>query len=84
MEATDEQGGVDDEVKRHADCDKTRKLKILDSHASQLAEHFDSVQIIVTDFCPQTGTGSMEVGRGNYYARYGSVREWMRDEDRRK
>lgn len=55
-----------------------RKNKIVNNHAASLAEHFDYVQIITTDYCGQTGTGIYESGRGNFYGRRDAVKEWLR------
>ena len=52
-------------------------LAMLEGHASQIMEHFDTVQIIATRHNPETGTGLAHVGRGNHYARVGACREWM-------
>lgn len=51
--------------------------------AESLGEHFDSVQI----FCSRHESGSHDgtirviKGCGNWFARYGQVREWMIRED---
>lgn len=45
----------------------------------RLMEHFDTVQIIATkkDQEPlSAGTDAFWFGQGNWYARYGSVKEW--------
>lgn len=49
---------------------------ILKQHALQLVEHFDSVQIVCTKR-HQSGTLIVPRGEGNWYARYGSVRDWV-------
>jgi hypothetical protein len=56
---------------------------ILRSHVAQLAEHFDSVQVVATAFCAQTGTDTFVAGEGNYYARLGATEGWVRRERRR-
>lgn len=58
--------------------------EILKRHALQLVEHFDSVQIIATKR-HQAGTLIVPRGEGNWYARYGSVRDWVlrQEEDSR-
>lgn len=50
------------------------------NQALLLTEHFDSVQIIVTVRNEDGTTGLFAVGNGNIYARYGSVRDWLRDQ----
>jgi hypothetical protein len=58
------------------------KSEIVESHASQLAEHFDSVQIICTNV-ESGSTMTYATGRGNFYARHGSVTEWaMRENEK--
>jgi hypothetical protein len=55
----------------------------LDKAASLLAEHCDSVRIIVTldDLDKEGGSHRRSIGRGNYYAQYGSVVKWLQDQD---
>lgn len=47
--------------------------------AEQLGEHFDTVQIFVTrhESGEKGGTLHNQSGVGNWYARYGQVREWV-------
>lgn len=56
--------------------------------ASQLGEHFDTVQIFASKHDPAEadGTVTLNYGVGNWYARYGQVIEWTikHDEDARK
>lgn len=55
-----------------------REMQILRSHALQLHEHFESVQIIVTRHdVEEDGTVLAHHGEGNWFARYGSVKEWL-------
>lgn len=66
------------------DGEADRDMKILASHAAQLAEHFESVQIIVTKNTEEgDGTVLAHQGAGNWFARYGSVREWLIKTDTR-
>lgn len=52
--------------------------KIVQEAASTLGEHFDSVQIFVTRHeASDGGTIRAIEGRGNWFARYGQVREWV-------
>jgi hypothetical protein len=48
-----------------------------------LGEHFDSVQIFATRHESTTldGTLSITKGTGNYFARYGQIREWILEQD---
>ena len=67
--------------------DTERKLAILDKHCIQLSEHFDSVQIIATQFSPDSGTRIISKGFGNWYANVGAVSDWLdskREETRRQ
>lgn len=44
-----------------------------------LGEHFDSVQVFVTRYMPAEvdGTRNLNIGVGNWFTRYGQVREWL-------
>ncbi len=55
---------------------KERDHKVLDSVLAGLSEHFDNVQIIATR-SDGTDTLVIDRGTGNWYARYGAVREWI-------
>ena len=58
------------------------ELAIVKSHANQLAEHFESVQIFVTRHIgDEQGTVRINYGSGNAFARYGQVRQWLIQED---
>ena len=48
-----------------------------------LGEHFDSVQIFATRHEPATHRGTINVccGEGNYFTRYGQVKEWSIRQD---
>lgn len=59
---------------------EARHMRILDAHAAGLMEHFDSVQIIATKRLGGS-TVNAASGGGNFYARYGSVREWLIRQD---
>lgn len=53
--------------------------RIVTQSIGRLMEHFDSVQVFVTKHCPagkDTHTASFVKGDGNWYARYGQVKEW--------
>ena len=60
-------------------------IKTVDAHIDQLMEHFDSVQIMVTRHMPTELDGTVQISRGagNWYARYGQVREFLIIEDER-
>lgn len=50
--------------------------KILDDFCRKLGEHFDSVQIMVSD-TDTNGTRSFRRGIGNWYARQGMAHEFI-------
>lgn len=59
--------------------DKQRVQAALDS----LSEHFDAVQIFATRY-EMGGEGmtvNVQMGSGNWFARYGHVGEWMIKQD---
>lgn len=59
--------------------EKLALRELIDKHASDLAEHFDSVLIL----CTKHGDGSVSdsagfsTGRGNLYAQIGQAHEWL-------
>ena len=57
-----------------------RCLDLLRSQALQMMEHggFDAVQLFATKHDPAGGgTIVLHYGEGNWYARYGQVKEWV-------
>lgn len=59
-------------------------MKIIKSHAIQLTEHFDSVQIFVTRMTEdQDNIIGASTGEGNWYARFGQVVEWVEQQNER-
>jgi hypothetical protein len=72
----------DDTADEDNDRNKRIDMGILKSHAAQLAEHFDSVLIIATKYRPAGGgTSHSSYGEGDWYARYGAARAWLKNED---
>ena len=61
-------------------ADKDQDLELLQKAIDTLGEHFDSVQIFATRH-DTDGTKSIQKGCGNWFARYGQVREWMLKEE---
>ncbi len=57
------------------DEDRDRLKKSL----NELSEHFDSVQILCTRYKggDDGGTVNISMGTGNWFARYGQMREWL-------
>jgi hypothetical protein len=54
-------------------------LERLKAAAESLGEHFDTVQIFATrhEAGEKNGTVHLKWGTGNWFARYGQVREWV-------
>jgi hypothetical protein len=73
---------------RMEDAEKVELARVA-AHCDQLAEHFDTVQIFVTrnadNETEEEGTVNIQLGRGNWFARYGQVHQWIvkSDEDAR-
>lgn len=65
--------------------DAKRASAHVDRVLAQLSEHFDTVQIIATQYHPgpRGETRWVNGGIGNYYARCGSVRMWLVQQERR-
>lgn len=59
--------------------EKNRTLDIVKKHAAMLSEHFDTVQIFCSkhDMKNVDGTAGIVWGTGNWFARYGHIKEWM-------
>lgn len=74
-ESSDDESGKPSEEKRH--------YAMVVGCAARLSEHFDSVQIICTRRDKSGGTPLTHAGKGNWYAREGSVREWLTVMDQR-
>lgn len=62
-----------------------RELAMIQQHVDALGEHFDTVQIFVSrhDMAVEEGTISANRGSGNWFARFGQVREWLVKQDER-
>jgi len=57
---------------------KDLDVKMINKHLDTLIEHFDSVQIFATrQSSHNDGTVHINIGRGNYFARYGQIKEWI-------
>lgn len=54
-------------------------MKLLDNALKLISEHFDTVQIFATRHEPEVHTGTVNSykGVGNWYARYGQIKEWV-------
>lgn len=73
------QSAGDDEPERNreTEAEGERLTALLKSHALQIFEHCESVQIVATLHKPDRGTRVINWGEGNYFARYGSAKEWV-------
>lgn len=52
---------------------------IMQHAIDRMSEHFDSVQVFVSRYEPnqEGGTMSLHLGQGNWFARFGQVKEWV-------
>lgn len=67
------------DVKEKADLD------LVEKHVKQLGEFFDSVQIFTTrhEQGEKDGTINIALGCGNWFSRYGQVRDYLVKQDER-
>jgi len=56
---------------------------LLEKHAAELSEHFDSVMIFVTRVEANL-TRSLHHGEGNWCTHYGQIIDWIKAEDERR
>lgn len=65
------------------DGDIDKDIAIVKSHLEKLGEHFDSVHIFASrhESGIEDGTVSVNLGSGNWFARYGQVKEWTIKQD---
>jgi hypothetical protein len=56
-----------------------KDLELVKQAAISLGEHFDSVQIFCTrhESGEQDGTVTVKYGTGNWFARYGQIKDWV-------
>lgn len=58
--------------------DAEQKSEMIHKHIRALAEHFDCVQVFCSCHLGDSkGTRAFAIGSGNYYGRYGQIREWI-------
>lgn len=55
-------------------------IVLLKATSARLSEHFDTVQIFVTRQTSD-GTVNCQWGSGNWFARYGQIKQWLVKED---
>jgi hypothetical protein len=53
-----------------------KDIAVLEKHALILKEHFDTVHIFATRHEGGTGTIRVDLGKGNWYARFGQIHLW--------
>lgn len=54
-----------------------KDIALILKYLSLIREHFDSVQIFTTRHLNDTlGTAKIDMGSGDWFARYGMVRRW--------
>lgn len=58
-------------------------VRMVREHVTQLGEHFDSVHVFVTRHEPgqENGTVTINLGSGNWFSRYGQIRNWINKEE---
>lgn len=58
-------------------------LALVKRHVEELGEHFDAIQIFASRYEPalEDGTVNVQMGTGNWFARYGHVRDWLIKEE---
>lgn len=54
---------------------------LMEEVAGKLSEHCDSVRIVCSSIREDGSSQYLARGRGNWYAQYGSVREWLLREE---
>ena len=67
------------DIPRDEKAEEERDLNMVKNHVAALAEHFDTVEV----FCTRhegnaVGTTAVAWGAGNWFARLGQIRAWMR------
>lgn len=65
-----------------SDEQREKKLELIRNQAKILSPSFDTVMIFATKYDPETGdTSQFNFGIGNWFARYGQVKDWIIAED---
>ncbi len=63
------------------DAENERLTKLLERHAAVLGEHFESVRIFGVVNRGDGCYGRITRGEGNYFSQYGSVRDWLIEQE---
>lgn len=60
-----------------------KDIEMVNAHVEKLGEHFDTVHVFVTRHEPTTegGTIGLGIGAGNWFSRYGQIKEWVIKQD---
>jgi hypothetical protein len=67
---------------KNAENTETAEIELLKLAAQNLGEHFEAVHIFASRDEPEEGgTVRYSYGLGNWFARYGQVREWILREE---
>lgn len=53
-----------------------RDSKLIEETVDNLSQHFDTVHVLATRY-EGSDTLNISKGSGNWYARYGQMREWL-------
>lgn len=56
---------------------------VVNDAIQKLSEHFDTVQVFTTRYEPNNegNTIGLQMGQGNWYARFGHIKEWVSKQD---
>lgn len=59
--------------------EREKDLALINDALNTLIEHFDSVQIFVSrhEEAVSNGTITLQNGRGNWFTRYGQIKQWI-------
>lgn len=63
--------------------EQSKDMARVQEHVNKLIEFYDSVHVFCTRHEPQTegGTITVNLGAGNWHARYGQITEWTIKQD---
>jgi hypothetical protein len=63
--------------------ERDEDLRRVQEAVNVLVEHFDAVHVFATRHEPEEegGTASVQIGAGNWFARYGQIKEWTIKQD---
>lgn len=61
--------------------ERDAQLDIIKEAVDKLDQHFDTIQVVATFDMKENGTTIFNFGKGNWFARYGSVKAWIKNEE---